>query len=261
MSDIPSWQRSFVQALILATGIDPREKADDGKNNLRMNYKEGNSRTSIALVKQRIALAFTNDEVDEMEEEGWAIIRFPTRDLESFGTIMSSILDVRRELKKSEMTTPKQTSKAEELLINKLISGKYNLPVPERDYTFKNEKNGREITVPDLAWPKYRLCVYVDGGWWHHGKDVIDSLNMDKKEERQIAQRVTKRNESDANKRRYIQAKLDWRYIECSAEKLVESDKYLTNVADDVYELYMRLRNTQESEKKYGSTENISDIL
>ena len=259
-NEVPGWQKSFVSALTLV-GVNAREVDEDGNRNLRFNYQNGTSRVAMALVKEQIAIAFTNDETYELEDDGWAIIRFSTRDLEAFHNVMSGVLNVRRELRKSEMTTPKQTSKAEDMLIDMLVGSEFNLPMPERDYTFRDEKTGREITVPDMAWEKYKVCVYVDGGWWHHGKDVVDQLQMDKKEQREISNRVTKRNEKDANSRRYIEAKLGWRHIACSAERIVESPEYLREVATDIKSIYMDARRIVEAEARFGSADSANSII
>ena len=259
-SSTPEWQKLFMQSLVLA-GLNPRETDDHGDRSLRTNFVDRDARLTIALVKQQIGIAFTGDDAGTLEEEGWSIIHVPLRDMEAFANVMSCVMQFRRELRKSEMTTPKTTSRAEEMLIDKLLGGDYNLPMPDRDYTFRDSETGREITVPDMAWPKLKVCVYVDGGWWHHGKDIVEELQMDDKEKRQMASRVTKRNEKDENNRRYISAQLGWRYITCSAEKIVESDEYLTGVADDIFKVYMDERQRAESEARFGSAANASDVI
>lgn len=261
--ETPRWQNAFVSALIKTcadAGFDPREKDENGDRNLRINYRSGTSSVAMAMPKQRIAIAFTNDEYDDLEKDGWVIIKFSVKDLDAFGNVMDSILDVGREIKKSTMTTPKQTSKAEDMLIDLLVSGKFNLPVPERDYTFTRD-NGAELTVPDLAWPRYKVCVYVDGGYWHHAKDVEEQLGLSVKEKRETGKRVTLRAEKDSKNRRYIEARLGWRYIECSAERIVDDPAYLTEVAEDIKSIYLRESRLAASRAANGSAANAGDLL
>lgn len=263
----PRWQKSFISALLNAcvdAGFDPREKDERGERNFQVNYRHGTSSVGMALPKQRIALVFTNDEYDELLADGWAIIKFSTKDLDSFGNIMDGILDVGREIRKSKMTTPKQTSKAEDMLINLLVSSKFNLPVPERDYTFRRD-DGTELTVPDLAWERMKVCVYVDGGYWHFGKDVEDQLNnnlkLSDKEKRETGKRVTLRSEKDSKNRRYINARLGWQYIECSAEKIVDDPEYLHEVAEDIKAVYLRESRLVASRMTNGSAAGAENLL
>lgn len=255
-SEIPDWQRAFMQGLALV-GIDPRQEDENGNRNLVYGYQEGGATVALALVHDRIALSFTGDEPGPLEEAGWTVIRFSVPDLEAFASVMNGILSVRRERVKAKLTTPKQTSRAEERILNGIMES--GLPVPVRDLAFYDDASGREITTPDFSWESVKLAIYVDGGYWHHGKNVLDDLA--EKEKRDIAKKVTLRNEKDADNRRELQSTFGWTVIECSAEKIMEKDDYYNSVVADIKKVYQRLHTDAEARKKYGSSEDALDLL
>lgn len=253
MNNAPDWARSLWDLLAII-GVNPKEV----KSPL---ISEG-FRATVGDERTKTAICFDGDDPEELREAGWHVINLALPDMAPFHRVFSAVMELRVERKRSVLTTPKQTSQAEEMLLREIL--KRQIPAPERDFSPRRE-DGTELTTPDFAWQREKLAFYVDGGYWHHGKDVQEILESvaaeGKGASREISKKVTTRREKDEDNRRALAAQ-GWSVMGCSAEKIVDDPEYLARTADDIATAWkIANENANAREKFAGTGQDALDLL
>lgn len=163
----------FIQAvykLFALLDVDPHQ--------IVVNYELPNSQSHVALAfpESKIGLALEGDNLEDFDKE-WYITKYTVGELETFRRIYDSLNiaafeHLRRE---SQSNMVKNGSKEEEMLLKAILSA--NLPKPNRNLRI-NRENGSELTTPDFAWENVKVAFFLDGLWWHVGKDDKERVRM-----------------------------------------------------------------------------------
>lgn len=220
------WATQLYEALALR-GIDPHD--------MQPNYTEGECTVIVAIPSAKVALATEGDVYEKLERKGWNVTYVPLGALKSWAATSRQLaalaVDARVRVAGAEMI--KIGSKEESRLLDAMLRA--NLPEPNRNLRFV--RDGAELTVPDFAWESQRVAFYVDGLWWHHGRDSderkkrllaeADKDVINEAERQQIA-RATR----DADARSEL-AVSGWLVLSCSTEDL-ETDAGIAKQVDRI---------------------------
>lgn len=215
------WPRSVAHLFALC-GINPKR--------LAVNYTLGddpdkpNGRAVIAVPDIEVALCTDRDVQDGFREAGWIVVHVPAKDLASFHQTFQTLLAVHQANQRSKtLDTDCSTSKHEQWLIDEVL--RRNLPPPDRNLRIDNpDRPGQQLTTPDLAWEKEKVAFFVDGLWWHSGKETdkrMKILDADLTDEEK-ARRMEKEKsllEKDARIRSVMQLQ-GWITLNCSDREL-----------------------------------------
>ena len=210
MSD-SNWATSIYEAIVYL-GLNP--------HHMVINYTSGDhdGTAAIAFVDEKVAVCFHGNNKKPLVDDGWTVIQINLSDASSFGAVWESLKSLKEEVavKKSAAGMLKTGSKEEQLLLREIIRA--GLPEPDRNYRFFRE-DGKELTVPDFTWPEFKLAFFVDGLWWHVGKDNREKkqalLKADKKTLKEIDKQSQSRRERDTSNRSELQIR-GWRVLECT---------------------------------------------
>lgn len=211
-----------VYALFARLGVDPHEIETD------YDLEKTDSHVAIAIPSSKIGISIEGDVLDGFEKKGWYITRFNSGELETFrrvfqGINVSAFEHVRR-TSQSGMT--KQGSKEEERLLKALLNA--NVPNPNRNYRVARE-NGSELTTPDFVWEDAKVAFFMDGLWWHVGKDDAEKLRIlsegaaDKEKSSVILETNRSRATKDADNRSELSS-MGWTILACTDEDIATDE-------------------------------------
>lgn len=207
-----------VHGLLARLGVDPHD--------IEVNYSppKSSGRAVIALPQTKVALCIEGDNPDELEEDGWHVVRIPLAQLR----IMSSsynqlgVMAFEHVRRSSESRMVKNGSKEENTLLKAILSAR--ITEPDRNCVLRRDDN-TELTTPDFAWPSLKLAFYVDGLWWHVEKDdtatmeIISDAAGDAAKTRLMLDANKTRAERDSDNRSELQAQ-GWRILTCTDRDL-----------------------------------------
>lgn len=100
---------------------------------------------------------------------GWTVTVLDRDTARALPAALSWLEDVSHDhrLATAETSATAATSSHERRLLDLLLRS--DLPPPDRNLRFSA---GKVETVPDFAWADVRLAVFVDGAWWHGGREL-----------------------------------------------------------------------------------------
>lgn len=155
------WVEQVYQALVLR-GIDPHD--------IVPNFEMDDSHVVCAVPKAKVAIATDGDTFQSLLEDDWNVSFMALGALRAFAQTARALSAVAVEyrVRGSAQEMLKMGSTQEQLLLSAILRA--NLPEPTRNFKVKDEA-GKTLTIPDFAWPEYRVAFFVDGLWWHHGRD------------------------------------------------------------------------------------------
>lgn len=201
-----------------------------------------NAELPIGWTDLEMALTLGNEEADaarKFERAGWIVVAIPVSSMEASGPLLAFLDSLARAklIAKSEREAKQSVSKTEEKLLKALLAA--GLPEPDRNLEFR-DASGRTITVPDFAWRNEKLAVYVDGHWYHGGKELAESLRGQVEDDPQLQKDIQERARNTASrdniKRRAI-TKMGWAIHAVSD----------TEIDDDVTQAVADIKDTWEA--------------
>lgn len=235
-----------VYRILVHLGIDPHD--------IELNYqRDDGAHVVIAAPESQVALAVPGDESEQLVEDGWHVTKLSTTQLREMAQGYSSLSTLAFEhvRRMSKLQMSKQGSSHEERLLLAILHAQ--LPTPDRNLCIRRE-DGVEITTPDFAWVNLKLAFYVDGLWWHVGRDdkeMIDNLTeMNDEQAGVLMSSNQSRVERDSHNRSEIQSD-GWRVLSCTDRDL-ESDE---GVKLQVERIQRTMRTIQEERQLYRSSD------
>jgi len=204
------------------------------------------------------------DNIEGFEKKGWYITRFNSGELETFrrvyqGINVSAFEHVRRT---SQAGMTKQGSKEEEKLLKALLSA--NIPTPNRNLRIARE-NGSELTTPDFAWEEPKVAFFMDGLWWHVGKDDGEKMKIlaegasDKDKSDVILATNRSRATKDADNRSEL-ASMGWTILSCTDEDIASDDGVKKQVDRIAKTLRQKKREARQRNANVTS-DDIPDVI
>lgn len=243
-----------VYALFARLGVDPHE--------IEVDYdleKSSESHIAFAIPSSKIGISLEGDVLDGFDKKGWYITRFNSGELETFkrvfnGINVSAFEHVRRT---SQAGMTKQGSKEEEKLLKALLNA--NIPEPNRNLRIARE-NGSELTTPDFAWEDIKLAFFMDGLWWHVGKDDAEKMKIlaegasDKAKSDVIIETNRSRATKDADNRSEL-ASMGWTILSCTDEDIASDE----GVKKQVERISKTLRQKKKESRTRGANVVVPD--
>lgn len=239
----------FIQSfykLLVYLDIDPSRIAlnyiSDGEN-------PASGRLAIALPDTKTGFNLDGDTIAPLQDDDWFVTPVTIKQLELFHNLFRNVESVAIEDKRRRMLdTTKQVSKQENMLLDELI--KRHLPDPDRNFRL-NRDDGKELTTPDFTWPDLKIAFFVDGLWWHLGREDKERLDALK----EVAQNDA-RGFSDANQSRFendlrIRSKMTakgWIVLSCTDRDL-NNYRGIQEQADIIESV---IENVQREQKAYA---------
>lgn len=209
------WMDSVYEVLI-SRGVDPHQ--------MHPNYEDGPSRVVLALPESKVAICVEGDRAEGLAKDGWHVETLSVASMEvaakAFSALSSVAFEHVRRLSSAAMM--KSGSKEEESLLGALLAA--NLPEPNRNLSLRRPDNS-ELTVPDFAWEELRLAFFVDGLYWHVGKDdqarmkAVRAAASDKAATKALESAHASRAERDADNRSQMVVE-GWTVLSCTDRDL-----------------------------------------
>lgn len=193
----------------------------------------------------KLAIVFDHTERSALEAADWTAVvldsslsRVLPQALRFFDDVHFNYV-----LRVSEASAEMSTSSQEQVLLEALVRA--GLPMPNRNLRLYRDDNST-LTVPDFAWEDRKLAVFLDGAYWHGGKNLDDLLKsavaggaLDKGKRKAVQDRFEVKQDRDARNRRELTAR-GWTVIACSA---LEVDAGPDSVAELVQSVLQSYRN------------------
>lgn len=215
------WPQS-VATMLMLSGVNPKR--------IKTNYILGDDpdkpdgRAVIAIPDIEVAITTDRDIPDGFNESGWIVIPVSVKEFQDFHAVFQKLMTVYQANQRSKtLDTDSNTSRHEQWLIDECL--RRNLPRPERNLDIEDpDKPGRKLTVPDLAWEKYKVSFFVDGLWWHNQQEndkrmkILDADLTDDEKKRRMEKEKSLL-EKDARIRSKMQV-LGWVTLNCSDRDL-----------------------------------------
>jgi G:T-mismatch repair DNA endonuclease (very short patch repair protein) len=239
------WATQVYEALVLR-GVDPHD--------MTPNYEdEDGTRVILAMPESKVALATDGDVYESLLDAGWQVTVVPVGAMKSFASTARELNSVTTNyrVRSSGSQMLKTGSEDEARMLNGILRA--HLPPPDRNFRIMREDSpGKELTVPDFAWPRHRVAFFLDGLWWHHGRDsdvqkkallgTADKAVLEEVERQQSA-RATR----DANNRSELTL-MGWMVLSCSDEDVADE----SGVARQVERIKKALRSAAERASQAG---------
>lgn len=246
------WAESVYLALVLM-GQSPQD--------WKLNYEcpRTGGKVALAVPEHRVGLAFLGNAIDPLLDDGWEIVRLDMKEMPSFDSAFRKLgeFDALLETRKSGSEMLKTGSSQEAALLQGILRA--GLPKPDRNYRILRE-NGRELSVPDFTWPEMKLAFFVDGLWWHVGKDghdkrkeVLDSKDttaMQEAERESIARR-----QRDASNRSDMTI-MGWTILECTDADL-ENETGVRKQVERIRAMMMQIRKRNQLARENNQSQTV----
>ena len=202
------------EAMVLM-GLNPNE--------WEINY-EGNDGGTLALAIPDICvgMSFQGNDPQPFIDDGWHVQAMNLQDMLPFFRVWETLKEFHARVKtrKSANEMVKSGSSQENALFAGIIRA--GLPEPNRNLVIRRE-DGKELTVPDFAWEDIKLAFFVDGLWWHVGKDNRERRQAIESGDADVIDAADKmsvsRRERDTDNRSELQV-MGWRVLECTDKDL-----------------------------------------
>lgn len=221
-------------------------------NDWEINYEGDNGGTlALAIPSIRVGMSFQGNDPQPFIGDGWFVQAMNLQDMPQFFRVWETLKEFQAQVKtrKSANEMVKSGSSQENALLAGIIRA--GLPEPNRNFVVRRE-NGKELTVPDFAWEDVKLAFFVDGLWWHVGKDnrerrqAIESGDVDVID---AADKMSvSRRERDTDNRSELQV-IGWRVLECTDKDLESA----SGVQKQVRRISQMLRQLRKESDATGS--------
>lgn len=192
-------------------------------NDWEINYEGDDGGTlALAIPSIRVGMSFQGNDPQPFIDDGWFVQAMNLQDMPQFFRVWETLKEFQAQVKtrKSANEMVKSGSSQENALLAGIIRA--GLPEPNRNLVVRRE-NGKELTVPDFAWEDVKLAFFVDGLWWHVGKDNRERRQAIENGDADVIDAADKmsvsRRERDTDNRSELQV-MGWRVLECTDKDL-----------------------------------------
>ena len=192
-------------------------------NDWEINYEGDDGGTlALAIPSIRVGMSFQGNDPQPFIGDGWFVQAMNLQDMPQFFRVWETLKEFQAQVKtrKSANEMVKSGSSQENALLAGIIRA--GLPEPNRNFIVRRE-NGKELTVPDFAWEDVKLAFFVDGLWWHVGKDNRERRQAIENGDADVIDAADKmsvsRRERDTDNRSELQV-MGWRVLECTDKDL-----------------------------------------
>ena len=192
-------------------------------NDWEINYEGDDGGTlALAIPSIRVGMSFQGNDPQPFIDDGWFVQAMNLQDMPQFFRVWETLKEFQAQVKtrKSANEMVKSGSSQENALLAGIIRA--GLPEPNRNFVVRRE-NGKELTVPDFAWEDVKLAFFVDGLWWHVGKDNRERRQAIENGDADVIDAADKmsvsRRERDTDNRSELQV-MGWRVLECTDKDL-----------------------------------------
>lgn len=192
-------------------------------NDWEINYEGDDGGTlALAIPSIRVGMSFQGNDPQPFIDDGWFVQAMNLQDMPQFFRVWETLKEFQAQVKtrKSANEMVKSGSSQENALLAGIIRA--GLPEPNRNFVVRRE-NGKELTVPDFAWEDVKLAFFVDGLWWHVGKDNRERRQAIESGDADVIDAADKmsvsRRERDTDNRSELQV-MGWRVLECTDKDL-----------------------------------------
>lgn len=236
---------SMFEAMVLM-GLNP--------NDWEINYEGDDGGTlALAIPSIRVGMSFQGNDPQPFIDDGWFVQAMNLQDMPQFFRVWETLKEFQAQVKtrKSASEMVKSGSSQENALLAGIIRA--GLPEPNRNFVVRRE-NGKELTVPDFAWEDVKLAFFVDGLWWHVGKDNRERRQAIENGDADVIDAADKmsvsRRERDTDNRSELQV-MGWRVLECT-DKDLESASGVQKQVRRISQMLRQLR------KESNATETVA---
>ena len=237
---------SMFEAMVLL-GLNP--------NDWEINYEGDDGGTlALAIPDIRVGMSFQGNDPQPFIDDGWFVQAMNLQDMPQFFRVWETLKEFQAQVRtrKSASEMVKSGSSQENALLAGIIMA--GLPEPNRNFVVVRRENGKELTVPDFAWEDVKLAFFVDGLWWHVGKDNRERRQAIENGDADVIDAADKmsvsRRERDTDNRSELQV-MGWRVLECT-DKDLESASGVQKQVRRISQMLRQLR------KESNATEPVS---
>lgn len=223
-------------------------------NDWEINYEGDDGGTlALAIPHIRVGMSFQGNDPQPFIDDGWFVQAMNLQDMPQFFRVWETLKEFQAQVKtrKSANEMVKSGSSQENALLAGIIRA--GLPEPNRNLVVRRE-NGKELTVPDFAWEDVKLAFFVDGLWWHVGKDNRERRQAIENGDADVIDAADKmsvsRRERDTDNRSELQV-MGWRVLECT-DKDLESASGVQKQVRRISKMLRQLR------KESNATETVA---
>lgn len=223
-------------------------------NDWEINYEGDDGGTlALAIPSIRVGMSFQGNDPQPFIDDGWFVQAMNLQDMPQFFRVWETLKEFQAQVKtrKSANEMVKSGSSQENALLAGIIRA--GLPEPNRNFVVRRE-NGKELTVPDFAWEDVKLAFFVDGLWWHVGKDNRERRQAIENGDADVIDAADKmsvsRRERDTDNRSELQV-MGWRVLECT-DKDLESASGVQKQVRRISQMLRQLR------KESNATETVA---
>lgn len=223
-------------------------------NDWEINYEGDDGGTlALAIPGIRVGMSFQGNDPQPFIDDGWFVQAMNLQDMPQFFRVWETLKEFQAQVKtrKSANEMVKSGSSQENALLAGIIRA--GLPEPNRNLVVRRE-NGKELTVPDFAWEDVKLAFFVDGLWWHVGKDNRERRQAIENGDADVIDAADKmsvsRRERDTDNRSELQV-MGWRVLECT-DKDLESASGVQKQVRRISKMLRQLR------KESNATETVA---
>lgn len=218
-------------------------------NDWEINYEGDDGGTlALAIPSIRVGMSFQGNDPQPFIDDGWFVQAMNLQDMPQFFRVWETLKEFQAQVKtrKSANEMVKSGSSQENALLAGIIRA--GLPEPNRNFVVRRE-NGKELTVPDFAWEDVKLAFFVDGLWWHVGKDNRERRQAIENGDADVIDAADKmsvsRRERDTDNRSELQV-MGWRVLECT-DKDLESASGVQKQVRRISQMLRRLRKESDA--------------
>lgn len=226
------------EAMVLL-GLNPNEWS--------INYEDDDGGTlALAIPELRVGMSFQGNDPQPLIDAGWFVVRMNLQEMPQFFHVWESLKEFQTQVKtrRSANEMVKSGSSQENALLAGIIRA--GLPDPNRNLVIRRP-DGKELTVPDFAWEDVKLAFFVDGLWWHVGKDNKERKDAIARGDSEIIDAADKmsvsRRERDTNNRSELQL-MGWRVLECT-DKDLETQSGVQKQVKRITQMLRQLRSSE----------------
>lgn len=231
---------SMFEAMVLM-GLNP--------NDWEINYEGDDGGTlALAIPSIRVGMSFQGNDPQPFIDDGWFVQAMNLQDMPQFFRVWETLKEFQAQVKtrRSANEMVKSGSSQENALLAGIIRA--GLPEPNRNFVVRRE-NGKELTVPDFAWEDVKLAFFVDGLWWHVGKDNRERRQAIENGDADVIDAADKmsvsRRERDTDNRSELQV-MGWRVLECT-DKDLESASGVQKQVRRISQMLRQLRKESDA--------------
>lgn len=218
-------------------------------NDWEINYEGDDGGTlALAIPGIRVGMSFQGNDPQPFIDDGWFVQAMNLQDMPQFFRVWETLKEFQAQVKtrKSANEMVKSGSSQENALLAGIIRA--GLPEPNRNFVVRRE-NGKELTVPDFAWEDVKLAFFVDGLWWHVGKDNRERRQAIENGDADVIDAADKmsvsRRERDTDNRSELQV-MGWRVLECT-DKDLESASGVQKQVRRISQMLRQLRKKSDA--------------